>query len=410
MHKILYNKHIKSDDFPLEMIERKGIWHPDTLADLIAETFSNKYAYYCLKKFGVLLNYWVDKITLTGGEAIVEYGRSSVVKPIWAYLFGKVTVKVWKEIIDAEKIFKESVEEVLGTIFWKEILEKIDFHVNINQGVGMDFDKDFYKPSFIDAFAKNVDNLKSNDTVVCSWYWPYTFTEKLTIYLENYICGKGFKRIFSSTWRDVKVLIARIWDYYDITTCIPFIASKTPNFTFYFQEKQKIQIYLTKVLNRFFKMHKIQPNCKLSINTKDNWEFWYVTVFGTALDKWDFWAVGRGNKYSWVISSNRDTNIEAVCGKSAFRHGWKIYTILSYGLAQKIGKMIGADVIVTVCSQNGRLLSDPMHVFVSTSVKIKNQVEILQIVEKYIQNIPKLPYKIIALNPINEHRNRTVIL
>ena len=48
---------------PVEMVERKGIGHPDTLADVIASAFSNKYSLYCIDAFGFIANHWVDKFS-----------------------------------------------------------------------------------------------------------------------------------------------------------------------------------------------------------------------------------------------------------------------------------------------------------------------------------------------------------
>lgn len=205
-------------------------------------------------------------------------------------------------------------------------------------------------------------------------------------------------------------MITRIWKFFDITTCIPFIAWKTPSYDFYNNQKEKIHKFLQNRIKSFFIRNDTIPNFNLSLNTKDNWQYGYVTVFGTALDKWDFWAVWRGNKYSGVISNNRDTNIEAVCGKSAFRHGGKIYTILAYWLAQKISKMYKTDVVINIGSQNGRLLTDPMHLFVSTAKKIKNTNKLINFIKETTNNIPKLPKKIIKLNPSNEHRKKSIIL
>ncbi|HEP1419420.1 TPA: S-adenosylmethionine synthetase, partial [Streptococcus pyogenes] len=37
-----------------EVVERKGLGHPDTLADGIAEQIEIDYSLYCLDKFGVI--------------------------------------------------------------------------------------------------------------------------------------------------------------------------------------------------------------------------------------------------------------------------------------------------------------------------------------------------------------------
>ena len=43
------------DNTELEIVERKGIGHPDTLCDTIAEKVSQAYSQYCLKQYGIIL-------------------------------------------------------------------------------------------------------------------------------------------------------------------------------------------------------------------------------------------------------------------------------------------------------------------------------------------------------------------
>lgn len=50
-----------------EVIERKGVGHPDTLADGIAEAISIEYSNYCIDNFGVVLHHMMDKILLMEG-------------------------------------------------------------------------------------------------------------------------------------------------------------------------------------------------------------------------------------------------------------------------------------------------------------------------------------------------------
>ncbi len=59
--------HCSIDEQEIEIVERKGWGHPDTLADGVANAISYQYANYCLKNFGYILHHNVDKISLLGG-------------------------------------------------------------------------------------------------------------------------------------------------------------------------------------------------------------------------------------------------------------------------------------------------------------------------------------------------------
>jgi S-adenosylmethionine synthetase len=57
----------------VEVVERKGAGHPDTLADGVAEAISRAYSRYCLDGFGAILHHNTDKTSLLGGAAHVRF-------------------------------------------------------------------------------------------------------------------------------------------------------------------------------------------------------------------------------------------------------------------------------------------------------------------------------------------------
>jgi S-adenosylmethionine synthetase len=93
----------------VEVVERKGIGHPDSLADILAESFSNDYSLYCLENFGTVLNYWFDKVTLSGGVCSLDFGKCDVLKPVTIYLFGRITTSFGEHQIPYEDLFKRLV-------------------------------------------------------------------------------------------------------------------------------------------------------------------------------------------------------------------------------------------------------------------------------------------------------------
>ncbi|MCX7841342.1 MAG: methionine adenosyltransferase, partial [Anaerolineae bacterium] len=44
------------DSLPVEIVERKGIGHPDSLCDGMAERISVEYSKWCLEHFGMILH------------------------------------------------------------------------------------------------------------------------------------------------------------------------------------------------------------------------------------------------------------------------------------------------------------------------------------------------------------------
>lgn len=79
------------DQRPVEIVERKGIGHPDTICDLISERLSVALSKFYLKTFGFILHHNVDKALLSAGRSRAAFGGGEIEKPIDLYLSGRAT-------------------------------------------------------------------------------------------------------------------------------------------------------------------------------------------------------------------------------------------------------------------------------------------------------------------------------
>ena len=133
-------------DFEVEFVERKGIGHPDSLADGIAEAASRQYSLYCLNHFGVVANHWLDKCMLIGGECEVQFGYGKNIKPIRIYIVGKMTDKIGDIDIPVQEIVKDAVLEYLKSVL--EILNDKDVEITMhtNSAVGAGRLSSWYRP------------------------------------------------------------------------------------------------------------------------------------------------------------------------------------------------------------------------------------------------------------------------
>ena len=287
----------------------------------------------------------------------------------------------------------------------------VKVEIDINNGIGKEHEKSFYNP-LPGKDICTIESLKSNDTIICSGYAPYSITENLAIIIENYINSNVFKSRFGFTGYDVKVMITKVDNFFDITICIPFLAEQTSSFRFYVTKKDMI---IRDLKSFILKIKNLDKDFVFSINlnTKDFGDHAYLVAFGSALDKGDFGAVGRGNKYSGVISLNRKTNIEAVAGKNPQNHSGKLYTIFAHHLAWKIYKKIHRDISVDIWAKNGEDLANPSNVVINITdglplfTKDKEWVE--RIILEDVQRIKEYANTIINKNVISEHIKKTFI-
>lgn len=74
-----------------ELVERKGIGHPDTISDGIAEAVSRKLSKYYKEEFGHILHHNTDEVQLVAGESKPSFGGGRIEKPIYILLAGRAT-------------------------------------------------------------------------------------------------------------------------------------------------------------------------------------------------------------------------------------------------------------------------------------------------------------------------------
>lgn len=386
-----------------EIVERKGIGHPDSVCDIIAESFSNSYSKYCEENFGEVLNHWFDKVLISGGEAKIKPGYSKIVKKPRVYLFGKITKTEKDDFV--EKLFRETVNSVFCNIFKIKAEMLPDIFVDVNSGIGTDHNLDFYK---YNLKSKTDKELESNDTVFCNGYYPYSKLENYVISIENYINSEDFKSTYPETGWDVKVLAKRIDDNVEITICVPFIAEKILDWKFY----EKLKIEIKNDLTKFSKIFGWNE-CNIHLNTKDFKNHGYLTVYGSALDKGDFGVVGRGNRYSGFISLNRGETQEAYHGKNPIIHSGKLFTVVSHRISRKIYDLTGVGNKSCISIDNGSALLDPETVGIVFNnnyipeESIKNSIE--SIIDTELKNIKLISQEIIKSDPVSDFKERNIL-
>jgi len=70
----------------LEIVERKGLGHPDSICDCIMDNVSVRLSKEYLKKFDVIMHHNVDKSLLVAGEVELKFGGGLVKEPYALYL------------------------------------------------------------------------------------------------------------------------------------------------------------------------------------------------------------------------------------------------------------------------------------------------------------------------------------
>src|SRR3990170_2710957 len=93
---------------PVEIVERKGLGHPDTICDMLSEQLSVALSKHYLDHFGLVLHHNVDKSLLAAGRSEPAFGGGRILEPIDIFLSGRATHDVRGKIVPVRELAENS--------------------------------------------------------------------------------------------------------------------------------------------------------------------------------------------------------------------------------------------------------------------------------------------------------------
>ena len=361
----------------IEIVERKGIGHPDTICDSIADRFALNLTKYYLKKYNQIFHFNVDKALLVAGETKTKFGGGKVVKPMKIFFGDRAIYRVDGEEVPVEDILRSSVyswlKENLRFVGEKEV--KVICEVKRGS------------EELTSIFKRRDEYLPANDTSALVGYAPLTTLERSVLELENYLNSKDFKKRFPESGEDIKVMGLRDGNNFSYTVAMAFVDRFVKNEDDYFKKKDEIREEIARFLRE-----KFQVEAEINLNTLDERgkgeEGCYLTVTGTSAEGADSGEVGRGNRVNGIISLNRPAGSEAAPGKNMVSHVGKIYNVLAFNLANKIYEKIGKHNYVWLLSRIGQPINKPVIISIEVDNLEKGEEEIIrEIVEKRFETL-----------------------
>ncbi|WP_299461608.1 methionine adenosyltransferase [uncultured Gimesia sp.] len=367
-----------------EFVERKGIGHPDTICDGIAESISIALCQAYLDRAGRVLHHNIDKGLLIAGETRPALGGGIVDVPMRLVIGDRATAECDGFRISTKEIAISSAKGWIRNHLRLVDPEKhVIFQNELKAG----------SPELTDIFSRK--QISANDTSAAVGFAPLTETEQLVLATERQINSDKFKKLFVEAGEDVKVMGIRRDRSLQLTVAVALVDRYIKNVRQYFDRKQEMQQELMEFLEPQL---KTLDGVQLDLNTLDNPERglggMYLTVLGTSAEGADGGQVGRGNRVNGLITLNRPMSTEAAAGKNPVSHVGKIYNVLSHYLAEKIHASVEPvkEVCVWLCSQIGRDISDPCMMSVEVVLREGTALPdvepaILAIVEKELAGI-----------------------
>lgn len=309
-----------------ELVERKGIGHPDTICDAVMESVALALCREYLATFGRVLHFNVDKCLLAAGQTEPRPGGGRVIQPMRLVFGDRATAACGDRRIDVGALAETAASDWLrGHLRFVDPKSHVVFQNEIKEG----------SAELVGLFARNA--VGANDTSVAVGHAPLTETERLVLLCERELNSLDFKQRFPEAGEDVKVMGYRRDRCLELTVALAFVDRFVPDARAYFTRKREMIAALTARLRGEL---RDLDEVRLALNTLDDAEHgdagMYLTVLGTSAEGADCGQVGRGNKVNGLISFNRPLGAEAVAGKNPVSHVGKIYSLLAHKLAGDI--------------------------------------------------------------------------
>ena len=106
MRNILVNdsKRTPLEKQPIEIVERKGVGHPDSMCDAIMDQVSVELSKAYIKEFGTILHHNTDKSLLVAGDVECKFGGGVVNDPMLLIFGDRATFGANGKDIPVEEI------------------------------------------------------------------------------------------------------------------------------------------------------------------------------------------------------------------------------------------------------------------------------------------------------------------
>jgi S-adenosylmethionine synthetase len=372
----------------VEIVERKGIGHPDSVADGLSESVSRALCRMYLERYDRILHHNTDETQVVGGQSAPKFGGGAILEPIYILLVGRATTEV-----NGERLPYRTTALKAAYNYIKKNFEHLDpdWDVTLDCKIGQ---------GSVDLRGLYETRKRlSNDTSFGVSFAPLSETERLVLETEKYINGP-LKKKLPEVGKDVKVMACREKSTINLTVAAAMVSPLVKDRDHYIgvvdDLRQAVSDFSAKLCCR---------DVNVDVNTGDNYDkdIFYLTVSGLSMENGDDGSVGRGNRVNGLITPFRPMSMEASAGKNPVTHVGKIYNLLSYQIAQRIaeaGKGDIHEVRVRILAQIGKRIDMPqaasVQLIYADGVKpSKYAAEVRSIVDDHLENIDKITTQIL---------------
>lgn len=339
------------EDLDIEIVERKGIGHPDSISDGIAESVSRALCKMYMDELGGVLHHNTDEVQITAGESNPLFGGGQIIKPIEILLTGRGVSEYEGIKLPLDRLAIEATKQYLSdNILNLSVESDTIVECKIGQGSG----------DLVDVFKRD-GAPSSNDTSFGVGYAPFSEVESLVLATEDLLNSKSFKSKYPAVGEDIKVMGLREGNEITLTIACAMVSKYLQDREKYISVREELKDIVLDLSTKY-----TSRNVNIFVNTADNDESdseagYYLTVTGTSAEMGDDGSVGRGNRANGLITPCRPMSMEATSGKNPINHVGKIYNILSNEIANDVVNNVEGikQIHLMILSQIGKPIDQP---------------------------------------------------
>ncbi|MDT0615448.1 methionine adenosyltransferase [Streptomyces lancefieldiae] len=384
------------------IVERKGLGHPDTLADHLAERLSRAYSRYAVERFGAVLHHNFDKLALLGGASEVRYGAGLMTAPVRVLVNGRAA-----PMCGGEKIPVEGIVEAEVRAFFAERLPEVSEHLNItfnitsNSSPGAVLTGDavpdrtrWFNPRSIDDLRERRVRL-SNDTSLGTGWAPENPFESFVRELVDHFSGASDFTL-SHAWCGSDVKLMGYWDgeQADVVLCVPQKSRLVASRAEYVRNTESVLAECHRLAG--LRLPGAETRFRLNARDVPEKDELYLTYTGSSIESGDEGVVGRGNRVNGLITPLRPMNLEGANGKNPVYHVGKLYNIAAQRLAQRLHEATDGHAEVHLVSTTGQRLDQPWRILVRLSSPEVETDKVQALVAESLEGFPALTDELVS--------------
>jgi len=372
-------RHLEQDPISsrsTEFVERKGIGHPDSICDGIAEAISRELSRHYLDEFGRILHHNTDKVQLVAGTTDPQFGGGEIVDPIYVLLGGRATKTVDGQRIPVDDIALDAARDYVDARFEELSAGMVEFDSRIGE-----------TSAELHSLFDAQDVPRANDTSVGTGYAPLSETDRIIRGLDPEL-----REQVPAIGEDIKLMGWRTDDELRITVAAAVVSRYVSDTDEYVEVIEQV----AEIASRYAS-ERTDRAVHVDVNAADDVETGtvYLTETGLSAEMGDDGNVGRGNRVNGVITPHRPMSLEASAGKNPVSHVGKLYNLVATNAAERVHRTLGADhTEVKLLSQIGTPVTDPIAIDVDTTAR--DDEAIRRIVGSELDTIESLTRDLVA--------------